>query len=110
VPLEGRISGSSTGFEVTVPGRQSIRALRNSIPLAGAPTSIETSLRGLLFSALFLPVVSRQGRVQCLAAGTACKDFEARKTRIAAPVSFSRLLSAIAGAVEPLPGKGRYFC
>ena len=62
MPREGRISGPSTGFEVTVPGRQSIRALRNSIPLAGAPTSIETSLRGLLIlcSAQFLLVVSRQ--------------------------------------------------
>src|ERR1022692_3370227 len=62
LPLEGRISGPSTGFEVTVPGRQGIRAMRNSIPLAGAPTSIETSLRGLLFfcSARFLLVVSRK--------------------------------------------------
>src|ERR1019366_7516100 len=62
LPLEGRISGSSTGFEVTVPGRQGIRAMRNSIPLAGAPTSIEPSLRGLLFfcSARFLLVVSRK--------------------------------------------------
>src|ERR1022692_1767150 len=36
--------------------------MRNSIPLAGAPTSIETSLRGLLFfcSARFLLVVSRK--------------------------------------------------
>ena len=55
LPLEGRISGPSTGFEVTVPGRQGIRAMRNSIPLAGAPTSIETSLRGLLL----FPVPSR---------------------------------------------------
>ena len=62
LPLEGRISGPSTGFEVTVPGRQGIRAMRNSIPLAGAPTSIETSLRGLLFfcSARFLLLVSRK--------------------------------------------------
>jgi len=62
LPPEGRISGPSTGFEVTVPGRQGIRAMRNPIPLAGAPTSIETSLRGLPFfcSALFLLVVSRK--------------------------------------------------
>ena len=67
LPLEGRISGPNTGFEVTVPGRQGIRAMRHSIPLAGAPTSIATSLRGLLFfcSALFLPVVSRQRRAPC---------------------------------------------
>jgi hypothetical protein len=57
LPLEGRISGPSTGFEVTVPGRQGIRAMRNSIPLAGAPTSIETSLRGLFL--LLCPVPSR---------------------------------------------------
>jgi len=71
VPLEGRISGPSTGFEVTVPGRQGICAKRNSIPLAGAPTSIETSLRGLLFfcSDLFLLVVSRQRRAPCSLAG-----------------------------------------
>ena len=73
LPLEGRISGPSTGFEVTVPGRQGIRAMRNSIPLAGAPTSIETSLRGLLYfcSARFLLVVSRQGRAPCSPAGAA---------------------------------------
>src|SRR5580704_17630345 len=67
LPLEGRISGPNTGFEVTVPGRQGIRAMRHSIPLAGAPTSIATSLRGLLFfcSALFLTVVSRQRRAPC---------------------------------------------
>ena len=67
LPLEGRISGPTTGFGVTVPGRQGIRAMRDSIPLAGAPTSIETSPRGLVFfcSALFLLVVSRQRRGPC---------------------------------------------
>jgi hypothetical protein len=66
LPPEGRISGPSTGTEVIVPGHQGIRALRDPIPHAGVPTSIETSLRGLLvFSPLFLPVVSRQGRVRC---------------------------------------------
>ena len=69
LPLEGRISGPSTGFEVTVPGRQGIRAMRNSIPLAGAPTSIETSLRGLLCFPRFLLVVSRQRRAPCSQAG-----------------------------------------
>ena len=69
LPLEGRISGPSTGFEVTVTGRQGIRAMRNSIPLAGAPTSIETSLRGILCSALFLLVVSRQRRAPCSPVG-----------------------------------------
>ena len=64
MPREGRISGPSTGFEVTVPGRQGIRAYAPSIPLAGAPTSIETSLRGLLFSALFLPWC--RGRAACI--------------------------------------------
>jgi hypothetical protein len=68
LPLEGTISGPSTGFEVTVPGRQGIRAMRKSIPLAGAPTSIETSLRGL-YSVLFLPVVSWQRRAPCSLAG-----------------------------------------
>lgn len=50
-----------------VPGRQGIRAMRNSIPLAGAPTSFEASLCGLLFfcSARFLLVVSRQRRAPC---------------------------------------------
>ena len=57
LPLEGKISGPNTGVEVTVPGRQGIRAMRNSIPLAGAPTSIETSLRGP--SLLLCPVPSR---------------------------------------------------
>jgi hypothetical protein len=86
VPLEGRISGPSTGFEVTVPGRQGNRAMRNSIPLAGAPTSIETSLRGLHFfcSAQFLLVVSRQGRAPCSPAGAAHDGEVARKTRMAA--------------------------
>ena len=47
------------GFEVTVPGHQGFRALRDSIPLAGVPTSFETSLRGLLlYSPNFLHVVS----------------------------------------------------
>src|SRR5471030_1122000 len=78
LPLEGRISGPSTGFEVTVPGRQGIRAMRNSISLAGAPTSIETSLRGLLFfcSAPFLLVVSRKA---------ACPAHQSCKRRKAHP-------------------------
>jgi hypothetical protein len=82
LPLEGRSSGPSTGFEVTVPGRQGIGAMRNSIPLAGAPTSIETSLRGLLFfcSALFLLVVSRLRRAPCSLAGPAARNVMSRKT------------------------------
>ena len=70
-PFLPALQGPTTGFEVTVPGRQGIRAMRNSIPLAEAPTSIETSLRGLLFfcSALFLLVVSRQRRAPCSPGG-----------------------------------------
>jgi hypothetical protein len=79
LPLEGTISGPSTGFEVTVPGRQGIRAMRKSIPLAGAPTSIETSLRGL-YSVLFLPVVSWQRRAPCSLAGPAARYVMSRKS------------------------------
>jgi len=46
-----------------MPGRQGICALRNPIPLAGAPTSLGLPPRHLLFSFTFLLVVSRQGRV-----------------------------------------------
>ena len=76
MPLEGRISGPSTGYEVTVPGRQGIRAMRKSIPLAGAPASIETSLRGLRLpcSVSFLPVVSRNRVLRSAAA--ALSDLE----------------------------------
>ncbi len=52
MPLEGRISGPSTGFEVILPGRQGFRAMRFTIPLAGAPTSLETTLRGILCTSL----------------------------------------------------------
>ena len=55
-------SGPSTGFEVIVPGHQAVALSATLIPLAGVPTSFETSLRGL-FSFRFLPVVSPQGRV-----------------------------------------------
>jgi hypothetical protein len=36
VPPEGRISGPSTGFEVTVSGRQGIRAKRDINPACGS--------------------------------------------------------------------------
>jgi hypothetical protein len=42
-----------------MPGRQGICALRNPIPLAGAPTSLGLPPRHL-FSLTFLPVVSRR--------------------------------------------------
>ena len=49
----------NTGFEVFVPGRQGFCASRKPIPLAGAPTSIGTSLRGLCRS---FPWCRRQRR------------------------------------------------
>ena len=41
------ILGPNTGFEVIVPGRQGIRARRDSILLAGAPTFFETTHDGI---------------------------------------------------------------
>ena len=53
----------NTGFEVIVPGRQGFRARREPIPLAGAPTSIRTSLRSLSRS---FPWCRGQSRVASL--------------------------------------------
>ena len=55
----GMIPGPSTGVEVFVPGRQGIRAGRDSNPACGSADLLGTP------SIRFLPVVSRQGRVNC---------------------------------------------
>ena len=55
-PLEGRIPGPNTGFEVIVPGRQGIRALRELNPARGS-AYLHWDLPPRSFQ--FLPVVSR---------------------------------------------------
>src|SRR6185437_16688357 len=67
VPPEGRIPCPSTGLEVLVPGRQGIRALRDFNPACGSANLLwDLPPRSLPF----LPVVSRQGRVNGSAANS----------------------------------------